>query len=129
MAHISSRNMDKGAFSELIIVEPRYVVISPVRNEEKYINRTLDAIIAQTIKPSEWVLVDDGSSDKTREIITQYSVKYEMDKQINLKDKGYYFLEGGAGSFMKGCKCVSISDRDYIVKRGGDIFVGAEYLV
>lgn len=108
MAHISFRNMDKGAFSELIIVEPRYVVISPVRNEEKYINRTLDAIIAQTIKPSEWVLVDDGSSDKTGEIITQYSEKYEWIRKINLKDRGYYFSgEGVARSFMEGCKCVS----------------------
>jgi len=47
---------------------PMYVVISPVRDEEKFIEYTMQSMISQTVKPLFWVIVNDGSKDKTREI-------------------------------------------------------------
>lgn len=43
----------------------RIVLISPVRDEEKYIEKTIQSVASQTILPVEWVIVDDGSTDGT----------------------------------------------------------------
>ena len=43
----------------------QYVVVSPIRNEEQYLPLTIASMCAQTVKPWKWVLVNDGSSDRT----------------------------------------------------------------
>ncbi|RPI66248.1 MAG: glycosyltransferase family 2 protein, partial [Ignavibacteriales bacterium] len=43
----------------------KYVIISPVKNEEKYISYTLESVVNQTRLPEEWIIVDDGSTDNT----------------------------------------------------------------
>ena len=45
----------------------RYVLISPCRNEAQYMRRTLDTVVAQSVPPALWVIVDDGSQDETAE--------------------------------------------------------------
>ncbi len=54
-----------------------YVLITPARNEEKYIEKTIQSVIAQTILPKKWVIVSDGSTDRTDEIVNQYRSRYE----------------------------------------------------
>lgn len=51
---------------------PAYVLITPARNEEQYIRRTLDSMVAQTARPLRWVVVSDGSTDSTDEIVEEY---------------------------------------------------------
>lgn len=55
-----------------------YVLITAARNEEKYIENTIKAIITQTVLPIKWIIVSDGSSDRTDEIILQYSTNYNF---------------------------------------------------
>lgn len=50
----------------------RYVVITPARNEELYIEKTIISMINQTIKPVRWIVVSDGSTDRTDEIVKNY---------------------------------------------------------
>jgi poly-beta-1,6-N-acetyl-D-glucosamine synthase len=50
----------------------KYVLISPARNEEAYIEKTLQSVIAQTIRPERWIIVDDNSTDRTAEIVRSY---------------------------------------------------------
>ena len=52
-----------------------YVLITPARNEELSIERTIQSVIAQTVLPKKWVIVSDGSTDKTDEIIKKYLQK------------------------------------------------------
>ena len=47
----------------------RYVLITPAHNEERFITKTLDSMVAQTVLPERWVIVDDGSTDRTAEIV------------------------------------------------------------
>jgi biofilm PGA synthesis N-glycosyltransferase PgaC len=53
----------------------RYVVISPARDEEQYIEKTIESMLQQTIRPAQWILVNDGSSDRTAEIIEHWAAK------------------------------------------------------
>jgi glycosyltransferase involved in cell wall biosynthesis len=53
-----------------------YVLITAARNEEAVIGRTLESVVAQTRLPARWVIVDDGSSDRTSAIIEEYTTRY-----------------------------------------------------
>jgi biofilm PGA synthesis N-glycosyltransferase PgaC len=54
----------------------KYVLITPARNEERFIRRTLDSVVAQTLLPERWVIVDDGSTDQTSKIVESYAKRY-----------------------------------------------------
>ncbi|KMQ51476.1 Glycosyl transferase [Chitinispirillum alkaliphilum] len=53
----------------------KYVLVTPVRNGEATIEKTIASVLAQTIQPQCWVIVSDGSEDKTDEIIKRYVQK------------------------------------------------------
>ena len=50
----------------------KYVLITPARNEERFIGKTLDSMVAQTLLPERWIIVDDASTDRTAEIVQEY---------------------------------------------------------
>jgi glycosyltransferase involved in cell wall biosynthesis len=53
-----------------------YVLITPARNEEGLIRRALDSVTAQTLPPARWVIVDDGSTDRTGEVVCEYAARF-----------------------------------------------------
>jgi len=60
-------------------------VIIPVYNSERYINKTLDSVLAQTYKLIEIVLVDDCSTDNTEQLINEYTEKHDNITYYHLK--------------------------------------------
>src|SRR3954462_11194091 len=58
----------------------RYCLITPCRNEAKFIRRTLETTTAQTVPPARWVIVDDGSTDETPQIIAEYAHRFDYIK-------------------------------------------------
>jgi poly-beta-1,6-N-acetyl-D-glucosamine synthase len=64
-----------------------YILITPARNEEKYIELTLKSVISQTMLPLLWVIVNDGSTDRTEDIVSDYEIKYEFIKLLTIKDR------------------------------------------
>ena len=48
-----------------------YCLISPARNEADYISNTLDFVLAQTVLPKRWIIIDDGSTDDTPQILAE----------------------------------------------------------
>lgn len=59
-----------------------YVLITPVRNEEMYIEKAIQSVINQTITPDKWVIVSDNSTDRTEEIVHPYLAKYDYIQLI-----------------------------------------------
>ena len=62
----------------------RYVIITPAHNEERDIEKTISSMIAQTVPPLAWVIVNDGSTDKTSEIVRQYQPQCPWIKLVEL---------------------------------------------
>src|SRR6478736_4473619 len=60
----------------------KYVLITPAHNEERFITKTLDSMVAQTVLPERWVIVDDGSTDRTAEIVQDYAKRYSWIKLV-----------------------------------------------
>jgi glycosyltransferase involved in cell wall biosynthesis len=61
-----------------------YVLITPARNEEAFIEKTIESVIHQTVLPVKWVIVDDGSTDATASIVSGYLTKYNWMELVNL---------------------------------------------
>lgn len=70
------------------IINTRYVLITAARNEEKYIERTIQSVISQTILPEKWVIVSDGSTDGTDEIVKRYEAHYDFIQFMCLESNG-----------------------------------------
>lgn len=64
-----------------------YALISPARNEEAFIERTIESMIHQTVRPLKWVIVDDGSTDKTREIVSRYLEQYRWIELVEMPQR------------------------------------------
>lgn len=63
-----------------------YILITPARNEEKNLPSLIQSVTEQTIKPVLWVIVDDGSTDDTPQIVKEAEEKYSFIKSIRLND-------------------------------------------
>ncbi len=106
----------------------RYVVITPVRDEEAYLRFTLDSMLAQTIRPVEWVIVNDGSGDATGEIVDEYAQQYPWIRALHRKNRGYRKSGGGVvEAFNEGYATLATQDWDYIVKLDGDLTFQPDY--
>jgi biofilm PGA synthesis N-glycosyltransferase PgaC len=69
-----------------------YVLITPARNEEAFIRKTLDSVVAQTALPERWVIVDDGSIDRTAETVESYTKRYpwiELIRRLQDPDRNF----------------------------------------
>lgn len=108
--------------------EVKYIIISPVRNEEKFIERTIHSVISQTVQPITWVIVNDGSRDKTEDIVRTYLSEYTWIKLTNLPDRGC--RKGGSGvieAFYVGYNIIKNLNYDFIVKLDGDLSFERDY--
>src|SRR5215472_7891116 len=54
----------------------RYVVVTPARNEVQFIELAIKSVVAQKVRPLKWVIVSDGSTDGTDEVVEKYCVEY-----------------------------------------------------
>jgi biofilm PGA synthesis N-glycosyltransferase PgaC len=105
-----------------------YVVISPVRDEEAYIRFTVDCMAHQTIVPKEWVVIDDGSSDKTGEILDEYARQYPWIRVVHRANRGFRKAGGGVvEAFNAGYDALQFRDWDFLVKLDGDLSFEPDY--
>jgi biofilm PGA synthesis N-glycosyltransferase PgaC len=106
----------------------RYIIISPVRNEEAYLPNTVQAIIEQTIRPMAYILVDDGSTDRTSEIIKQASQDNPWIHYVGRPDRGERKVGPGViEAFYDGYEEIKDKEFDYICKMDGDLTIGPGY--
>lgn len=106
----------------------KYAVISPVKDEAAFIELTLNSMIEQTIRPSVWVIVNDGSRDDTETIVKKYAQKHNWIKLINRPDSGGIRKrgQGVVEAFYSGYDTLS-EHYDFIVKLDGDVSFKPDY--
>ena len=102
--------------------ETKYVVITPVRDEEAYLPFSIESMANQTVHPQEWVIVNDGSKDRTRDIIDQAAREYPWIRGVHRDDRGYRKWGGGIiEAFYDGFNSLSCKDWDFMSKLDGDL--------
>ncbi len=106
----------------------KYVVISPVRDEAQYLQRTIDSMVAQTMRPTLWVIVDDGSTDDTPNIAVRAAQAHDWIQLYRRPDCGERKVGGGVvEAFYDGLSLVGLSDYEYVCKLDGDLEFGPTY--
>jgi len=108
--------------------ECRLVIITPVRNEGKYLPKMLRSILRQTVVPSEWIIVDDGSSDDSAFVVTEAASKYPWIKVVHRRDRGYRDVGGGViDALYDGLARISLKEYDFLGKVDGDVVISEKY--
>src|SRR5262249_33263345 len=100
----------------------KYVLISPCRDEAEYMRQTLDSVIAQSIRPAKWVIVDDGSTDNTPQILAEYKSKHDWIEIVTRSNRGRRAVGPGVvDAFYAGYEIINPDDYDYLCKLDLDL--------
>ena len=95
----------------------RYCLITPCRNEAKFIRRTLETTTAQSVPPTRWVIVDDGSTDETPQILAEYAQRHAYIHVVKRADRGTRAVGPGVvEAFYDGLAAIDLDDYDYVCK-------------
>jgi glycosyltransferase involved in cell wall biosynthesis len=106
----------------------RYVLISPCRNEADYMRQTLDTVIAQSLRPTRWIIVNDGSTDDTSKILAGYMAKHDWIEVIERKDRGHRAVGPGViDAFYSGYAAINPDDYEYLCKLDLDLRLPPRY--
>jgi glycosyltransferase involved in cell wall biosynthesis len=109
-------------------MDRRYCLITPCRNEEKYARRTLESVVTQSVVPALWVIVDDGSTDSTPEILDEYAKRYSYIRIIKRPDRGVRKVGPGViEAFDEGYATINAGDFDYVCKFDLDLEMPPRY--
>jgi glycosyl transferase family 2 len=98
-----------------------YVLITPARNEEAFLERTIESMIAQTVLPAKWVIVDDGSTDKTAEIVSRYLPHHPWIEMVQMPQRRDRSFAGKVQAFNAGFEKVKDIRYDIVGNLDGDI--------
>ncbi len=116
---------------------PRHAIISPCRDEAAFMRRTLDSVLAQTLPPTLWIIVDDGSTDETPRILVEYAAKHGpaireaggTEIRIVTRDnRGKRKVGPGViEAFYAGLKTINLDDFEYVTKLDLDLDLPKRY--
>jgi biofilm PGA synthesis N-glycosyltransferase PgaC len=107
---------------------PTYCIVSPVRDEILYAARTLDSVVAQTILPDLWVIVDDGSTDGTSALLREYEARYPFIKVVTRTNRGMRRVGGGVvEAFYEGWAIAQPMRFDFLSKLDLDLDLPRTY--
>jgi glycosyltransferase involved in cell wall biosynthesis len=110
------------------VAERACLVISPCRNEADYMRRTLDSMVAQTLRPALWVIVDDGSTDDTPAILADYAARHDWIQVVKKPDRGHRAVGPGViEAFYFGMDAVDSAPYPYICKLDLDLDLPPRY--
>jgi glycosyltransferase involved in cell wall biosynthesis len=106
----------------------KYVIVTPIRDEEKYIEATIASVANQTILPTEWIIVNDGSTDRTGSLIDEYAARFPWIHVVHRHNRGFRKSGGGVvEAFYDGYRTIQSGEWEFIVKLDGDLTFQEDY--
>jgi glycosyltransferase involved in cell wall biosynthesis len=106
---------------------PTYVLITPARNEAEFIELTLKSVVSQTVKPLKWVIVSDGSTDGTDEIVGRYSALHPWIELVRMPERRERHFAGKVHAFNAGFALVKDLNWEVVGSLDADISFDEEF--
>jgi len=106
----------------------KYLLITPCRDEADYIQNTIDSVAEQSVLPTKWIIVDDGSTDDTPALLAAAQKKHTFIEVIRREDRGGRAVGPGVvDAFYAGLETEDLSEYDYLCKLDGDLILPHRY--
>ena len=106
----------------------RYVLVTPARNEEAFIEGTIKSVAGQTQPPMRWVIVSDGSQDRTDEIVRRYGEQYDWIELLRMPERRDRQFAAKAHAFNAGYARLGSLAFDIVGNLDADITFDPDYL-
>jgi poly-beta-1,6-N-acetyl-D-glucosamine synthase len=106
----------------------KYVLITPARNEEAYIEKTLRSVVSQTVKPEQWVIVDDASTDSTAQLVENYVRDYPWIELVRRTQRAARSFSRKVDAFNAGLQRLGSREFNVIGNLDADLSFDPEYL-
>jgi glycosyltransferase involved in cell wall biosynthesis len=106
---------------------PSYVLITPARNEARFIELTIQSVVAQTVRPIKWLIVSDGSTDGTDDIVRKYVAEHSWIELVRMPERQERDFAGKVHAFNAGYKRLEDVEYGVIASLDGDISFDNEY--
>jgi glycosyltransferase involved in cell wall biosynthesis len=105
----------------------QYALVTPARNEADFIQGTIRSVLAQTILPTRWVIVSDGSTDGMDEIVRSHQTDHSWIELLRMPERRERQFAAKAHAFNAGCAHLDGTDYDIIGNLDADITFEADY--
>jgi glycosyltransferase involved in cell wall biosynthesis len=106
----------------------RCILITPARNEEAFIEKTIRSVVSQTVVPTRWVIVNDGSTDGTGAIAAKYAALFDWIDVIDMPAHRDRSFAAKVHGFNAGYATVRHLDHDIVGNLDADISFEKDYL-
>jgi glycosyltransferase involved in cell wall biosynthesis len=121
---------EEGAASDELAVSvpfPSYVLVTPARNEEHQIVRTIECVVAQSVLPKRWVIVSDASTDRTDMIVEGFASKHSFIHLCRITEPHARSFARRIDVVNAGCKELEATPYDFIGSVDADVSFGSQY--
>jgi len=106
---------------------PTYVLITPARNEANFIELAIKSVVAQTVRPAKWVIVSDGSTDGTDDIVSKYAADHDWIELVRMPERRERHFAGKVQAFNAGYARTKGLEYQMIGSLDGDISFDKDY--
>jgi glycosyltransferase involved in cell wall biosynthesis len=105
----------------------KYALVTPARNEEAYLEGTIRSVIAQTVQPAKWIIVSDGSTDRTDDIARSYASQHDWLRLLRMPEHVDRQFAAKANCFNAGYALLRETDYDVVGNLDADITFDPDY--
>ena len=105
----------------------RYVLITPSRNEAPFIERTLQSVVYQTVLPLKWIIVNDGSTDATAEIVAKYAARCSWIELVDRPVRKERHFAAKVDAFNAGLERIKQLEYEVIGNLDADVSLDADH--
>ncbi len=104
-----------------------FALITPARNEAAFIEATIQSMVAQTVRPMRWIIVSDGSTDSTDDIVKRYAAQHSWIELLRMPEHRDRQFAAKANAFNAGYEKLKSLDFEFIGNLDADITLPADY--
>lgn len=112
-----------------MLCTPSYVLITPARDEAEFIETTIQSVMRQTVSPLKWIIVSDGSTDGTDEIVQRYASECPWIELIRMPERRERHFAGKVHAFNAGYARVKDLPYEVIGNLDADVSFDENYFL
>jgi len=105
-----------------------YALITPARNEEAFLEMTIRSVLAQTVLPKRWIIISDGSTDRTDEIARKYSSRHNWIELVRMPEHDDRQFAAKVHCFRAGYQRIKDLEFDIVGNLDADLSFEPDYI-